>query len=175
MQVKHLVVNHPVLRYYDCNEEVTIQCDASEKGLGATLLQKGQPVAFASKSLSPTECQYAQIEKEYLSIVFACHRFSQYISRREKITVESDHKPLQSIFQKSVLAAPCRLQLLHLQCYNLEVNYKPRTQMYIVDHLSRAFLPDQGEQDEEFQVFALEVELLNRVIPLQCQVRDWYS
>ena len=33
--------------------------------------------------------------------------------------------------------------------------------MYIADHLSRAFLPDQGEQDEEFQVFALEVELLN--------------
>ena len=163
MQVWQLVVNHPVLRYYDCNEEVTIQCDASEKGLGATLLQKGQPVAFASKSLSPTECRYAQIENECLLIVFACHRFSQYISRREKITVESDHKPLQSIFQKSVLAALCRLQrmLLRLQRYNLEVNYKPGTQMYIADHLSRAFIPGQGEQDEEFQVFALEVESLS--------------
>ena len=163
MQFWQLVVNHPVLRYYDCNEEVTIQCDASEKGLGATLLQKGQPVAFASKSLSPTECRYAQIEKECLLIVFACHRFSQYISRREKITVESDHKPLQSIFQKSVLAALCRLQrmLLRLQRYNLEVNYKPGTQMYIADHLSRAFIPGQGEQDEEFRVFALEVESLS--------------
>ena len=49
IQVKQLVVNHPVLRYYDCNEEVTIQCDASEKGLEATLLQKGKPVAFATK------------------------------------------------------------------------------------------------------------------------------
>ena len=163
MQVKQLLVNHPVLRYYDCNEEVTIQCDTSEKGLGATLLQKGKPVAVASKSLSPTECRYAQIEKECLSTVFVCHRFSQYISRREKITMESDHKPLQSIFQKSVLAAPCRLQrmLRRLQRYNLEVNYKPGTQMYIADHLSRAFLPDRGEQDEEFQVFALEVESLN--------------
>ena len=33
--------------------------------------------------------------------------------------------------------------------------------MYIADNLSRAFLPDQGEQDEEFQVFALEEESLN--------------
>ena len=33
--------------------------------------------------------------------------------------------------------------------------------MYLADHLSRAHLPNQGEQDEEFQVFALEVEALN--------------
>jgi len=162
-EVKKIVVNHPVLKYYDCNAEVTLQCDASEKGLGAALLQNGQPVAFASKTLTPTERRYAQIEKECLAIVFACQRFSQYLSRREKITVESDHKPLQSIFKKSVLAAPCRLQrmLLRLQRFNLDVKYKPGSQMYIADHLSRAYLASQGEEDKEFQVFALEVETLN--------------
>ena len=162
-EIKKLVVNHPVLKYYDCNSEVTLQCDASEKGLGAVLLQNGQPVAFASKTLSPTERRYAQIEKECLAIVFACQRFSQYISRREKITVESDHKPLQAIFKKSVLAAPCRLQrmLLRLQRFNLDVTYKPGSQMYIADHLSRAYLASVGEEDKEFQVFALEIESLN--------------
>lgn len=49
-KVKQLVVNHPVLKYYNMKEEVTIQCDASEKGLGAVLLQNGQPVAFASRN-----------------------------------------------------------------------------------------------------------------------------
>ena len=157
------MVNHPILKYYDCNAEVTLQCDASEKGLGAVLLQNGQPVAFASKTLSPTERRYAQIEKECLAILFACHRFSQYISRRERITVESDHKPLQAIFKKSVLPATCRLQrmLLRLQRFNLDVIYKPGPQMYIADHLSRAYLASQGEEDKEFQVFALEVETLN--------------
>ena len=146
------MVNHPILKYYDCNAEVTIQCDASEKGLGAVLLQNGKPVAFASKTLSPTERRYAQIEKECLAIVFACQRFRQYISRRERITVESDHKPLQAIFKKSVLAAPCRLQrmLLRLQRFNLDVTYKPGSQMYIADHLSRAYLASQGEEDKEF-------------------------
>ncbi|CAB4031928.1 Hypothetical predicted protein [Paramuricea clavata] len=45
-EVKNLVSKHPVLKYYDVSEEVTIQCDASEKGLGASLLQNGQPVAL---------------------------------------------------------------------------------------------------------------------------------
>ena len=35
--------------------------------------------------------------------------------------------------------------------------------MYIADHLSRAYLASQGEEDKEIQVFALEVETLNRL------------
>ncbi|KAK3716424.1 hypothetical protein QZH41_000491 [Actinostola sp. cb2023] len=159
-EVKLLVTSHPVLKYYDVNEEVTFQCDASEKGLGATLLQNGQPVAFASRTLSPTEQRYAQIEKECLAIVFGCTKFSQYITRRAKVTIESDHKPLQSIFKKSLLEAPCRLQrmMLRLQRFNLDVMYKPGPQMYIADHLSRASVPDIGTPETEFQVFALELE-----------------
>lgn len=136
-EVKKLVSAHPVLKYYDMDAEVTIQCDASEKGLGATLLQNGQPVAFASRTLTPVEQRYAQIEKECLAIVFACTKFSQYITRRELITVESDHKPLQSIFKKSLLSAPGRLQrmILRLQKYNINVVYKPGSQMYVADHL----------------------------------------
>lgn len=80
-EVKKLVAHHPVLKYYDINDEVTIQCEASERGLGATLLQNGQPVAFASQTLSAVEQRYAQIEKECLAIVFGCQKFSQYITR----------------------------------------------------------------------------------------------
>lgn len=60
-----LITEAPVLKFYNVTEEATIQCDASEKGLGATLLQKGQPVAFASRSLTPSEQNYAQIEKVF--------------------------------------------------------------------------------------------------------------
>ena len=57
---------------YVVASETTFQSEASESGLGATLLQDGQPVAFASLSLSSVEHQYAQIEKECLVVVFAC-------------------------------------------------------------------------------------------------------
>ena len=89
-----------------------------------------------TRSLSQTERQYAQIEKECSVIVFSCKRFSQYLSGRGKITVESHQKPLRSIFQKSILSAPCRLQrvMLRLQRFNLDVKYKPGAQMYVADH-----------------------------------------
>ena len=49
------------LRYYNLKEEVTLQCDASQSGLGAVLTQNGQPVAYASRALTPAETRYAQI------------------------------------------------------------------------------------------------------------------
>ena len=49
------------LRYYDRMKPVTVQADASQRGLGTCLLQDGQPIAFASKSLTDTETRYANI------------------------------------------------------------------------------------------------------------------
>ncbi|KAK3756012.1 hypothetical protein QZH41_003623 [Actinostola sp. cb2023] len=162
-KVKKLVTEHPVLKFYDVKKPVTIQCDASERGLGAALLQDGQPISFASRTLSKTEQQYAQIEKECLAIVFACNKFNQYIAGKEDIIVESDHKPLQIIFKKSILTAPQRLQrmLLRLQRYNLRVTYKPGSQMYLADHLSRASLPLVDEFKNQFEIFAVELEGVN--------------
>ena len=104
-------------------DEVTIQCDSSQFGLGAALLQNGQPVAFSSRALTPTEQRYAQIEKECLAIVFAFQMFHQYVFGREIVTVHTDHRPLESIFKKPLEAAPAFLQrmLLYLQKYNLDV------------------------------------------------------
>ncbi|UYV74135.1 hypothetical protein LAZ67_11002219, partial [Cordylochernes scorpioides] len=77
-QIKDLASKAPILRYFDADKPIAIQCDASKHGLGATLLQESQPIIFASRSLSKTEQNYAQIEKECLAIVFACERFHQY-------------------------------------------------------------------------------------------------
>lgn len=38
----------PVLRYYYHNKPLAIQCDASEKALGATLPQEGKLLAYTS-------------------------------------------------------------------------------------------------------------------------------
>lgn len=60
-EVKQLITSHPVLSYYDVTKEVTLQCDASQSGIGAALLQEGKLVAFTSRVLTPTERKYAQI------------------------------------------------------------------------------------------------------------------
>ena len=97
--LKKSVSSTPVLRYYNLLEEVTLQCDASQSGLGAALLQNGQPVAYASCALIPTETRYAQIEKELLAIVFACDHFESYIYGREVVQVETDDPVMQVLHE----------------------------------------------------------------------------
>ncbi len=142
--LKKAVSSAPVLRYYNLEDEVTLQCDASQSGLGAALLQDGQPVAYASRALTETETRYAQIEKELLAIVFACDHFEAYIYGREQVNVETDHQPLVSIITKPLNKAPERLQrmLLRLQKYSLRLKYKKGPEMYLADTLSRAYLPE---------------------------------
>ena len=121
-QVKTLITkaNTTLLRYYDRNLPVTVQADASLRGLGVCLIQKyrgqDQPIAFASKSLTDMETRYANVERELLAIVFACQHFSTYLLGRSFVA-ESDHKPLEMIAMKNLANAPPHLQriLLELQ------------------------------------------------------------
>ena len=106
-KLKEMVTCTPVLRYYNLKEEVTLQCDASQSGLGAALMQNGQPVAYASRALTPAETRYAQIEKELLAIVFACERFDAYVYGRDLVNVETDHKPLKSLASASQRLRGC--------------------------------------------------------------------
>ena len=136
--LKKAVSSAPVLRYYNLQEEVTLQCDASQCGLGAAMLQNGQPVAYASRALSPAETRYAQIEKELLAIVYACQHFESYIYGRDIVHVETDHQPLVSIVLRPLNSAPSRLQrmLLKLQKFHPKVTYKNGKSMYLADTIS---------------------------------------
>ena len=60
-QVKLLVINAPVLKIFVSTQSLTLQCDASNEGLGAILLQKDQPIASANRSLTDAESRYAQM------------------------------------------------------------------------------------------------------------------
>ena len=146
-QIKKLMTQAPVLRFFDPKIHTVLQCDASQFGLGACILQQGQPVGYASRAMTATESEYAQIEKELLAIVFAVERFDTYVYGR-KITIETDHKPLESIFKKSLQSSPRRLQkmLLCLQKYDINIVYKRGIELYLADTLSRAFLQDTDDK-----------------------------
>ena len=165
-----MVTCTPVLRYYNLQEEVTLQCDASQSGLGAALMQNGQPIAYASRALTPTETRYAQIEKELLAIVFACDRFDAYVYGRDLVNVETDHKPLEPVFMKPLDATPKRLQrmLLRLQKYNLQVRYKKGKEMLLAGTLSRAYLPEVHATE-----FARELEDIDHRVWLPVTEDRW--
>lgn len=152
-EIKDALTNSPVLKFFDPSKPITIQADASQNGLGACLLQEKPPIAYASRSLTAAEKNYAQIEKELLAIVFACNKFHQYIYGKQ-VEVQSDHKPLEAIIKKPLCKASPRLQrmLLRLQRYQIGITYVPGKFMYIADTLSRAYLSNMEESklDQEF-------------------------
>ena len=82
--------------------------------------------------MTDAETRYAQIEKELLSITYACERFHQVVSGQD-ISVETDHNPLIALFQKPLNDCPLRIQ--RLQSYSLNVMYTPGKLMYTADTL----------------------------------------
>lgn len=168
-KLKGILVSPPVLCYFDPKKAVTLSVDSSSTGLGAVLLCDSNPVAYASRSLTPSQVNYSQIEKEMLAIAFGCTRFHQYIFSK-KITVETDHKPLVSLFKKPLSQAPLRLQtmLLKVQRYDLDVIYKPGKLLYIADTLSRSSLPFQTKEeiDHTDDDIICQVNLFKNSLPI---------
>ena len=65
-------------------------------------------------------------------IVYSCQKFHNYNFGKE-VTVYSDHKPLETLFNKPLLSAPMRIQKMRikLQWYDITVKYRKGTTMYI--------------------------------------------
>ena len=138
-KIKDVLSSKPVLKYYDAKKPVKLTVDASMKGLGAAAIQDGGIIAYASRALTPTEQRYAQIEKEMLAVVFGCSRFHKLIYGMPNVTIESDHKPLESLMKKPIHASPMRIQkmMLKLQPYELKLVYVKGKDLGLADCLSR--------------------------------------
>ena len=157
-KLKNEIHCHLQLSYFDPSKPTTLEVDSSMNGLGAALLQDGKPVAFASKSLTDTEKRYANIEREMLAVVFACERFHTYIYGNN-VTIESDHKPLETIQLKNISKAPPRLQrmMLRIQQYDVKIQYKPGKEMVFADFLSRNKPTDGAEIELDATVHTIMI------------------
>ena len=137
-QIKKLVCKDTTLWYFNIWKPITVQVDASKKGLGAALLQEECTVAIASKALTSTEQRYVNIEHEMLAYVFRAERFHTYVFGGA-LTIESDHKSLEPINLKNLADTPPQLQwmLLRLQNYDVTIKNCPGEDMLVADALSR--------------------------------------
>ena len=106
-----------------------------------------QPVACASRTLSQAERNYAQVEREALSIIFGVKRFNQYLYGRH-FTLVTDHRPLCKLFGhaegvRPLAAARMQRWALILSAYSYKIQYTPGTANQCTDCLSR--LPVSSE------------------------------
>jgi len=64
----------PVLALPNFQEPFVIETDACQDGVGAVLMQHGQPVAYLSKALSGRNKHISIYEKEFLALIMAVEK-----------------------------------------------------------------------------------------------------
>ena len=167
-KLKQCLISAEVMPYYNPSAETQLIVDGSPCGVAAILNQKQpngdiRPVAYASRTLTPTERRYSQTEREGLAVLFGIQRFHIYLYGMSHFTVYSDHKALERIFT-SVHQAPTRIQnfVLKLQPYNFTVKYLKGSEI-ISDILSRTPIQETDNETcdltEKYVCYVTETSL----------------
>ena len=138
--LKNIIISKPILHLPDINKLFTIRTDASDRGLGAVLLQEVDgslfPIAFASRKLLNRERNYSAIEKECLAIVWGIQKFSLYLYGRQFV-LQTDHFPLQYLNAAKFENSRIMRWALCLQRYNFNVEHIKGSDNVGADFLSR--------------------------------------
>ena len=100
LQLKVALATAPVMRLPDFDKEFVLTTDASLVHVGCILHQdfcnRLQPVAYASRKLTPTEARYSPYERELLAIIWSIGQWRAYLDGR-KFTVQTDHSALKHL------------------------------------------------------------------------------
>ena len=104
-EVKKVLQSSNLLIHFDPTKSLVLVCNASPVGVCAILSHRfddgtEKPISYVSRTLTPAERIYSQLDKEALAIIFGIKHYHQYLYRH-KFTILSDHKPLMHILSES--------------------------------------------------------------------------
>ena len=124
-----------------------------KKGLGAVLIQNGTPIHFATRAISSTKSNYQNLEHETLGTIWGMEKF-HYFLYGNKFTLETDQKPLVSIYQKHLVDVSPRIQRLIIRAlsYNFHIVYVPGKLILMTSALSRNLEKLTSEDEVEDQI-----------------------
>ncbi|XP_022881101.1 uncharacterized protein LOC111398435 [Olea europaea var. sylvestris] len=168
---KKKLTSTPVIVAPDWDLPFELMCDASDFAVGVMLGQRKGKVLhviyFASKTLTDAQINYATMEKEMLTVVFAFDKFRSYLIG-SKVIVYTDHVALKYLFEKKDAKPRLIRWVLLLQEFDIEIRDKKGTENQVADHLSRLEqLRDSNDVDinEDFPDEQL----------LQIEKAPWYA
>ena len=168
--LKGKLTTAPVLAYADFSLPFVLEVDASHGGLGAVLSQeqegKVRPIAYASRSLRPTErnmTNYSSMKLEFLALKWAVtEKFREYLWGN-KCVVYTDNNPLSHL-DSAKLGATEQRWASQLASFDLSLRYRSGRSNANADALSR-----QNPADIAWQSLlpgtAVGVSLQQAVVP----------
>ena len=130
---------------------LVVETDASEVAIAATLSQNGKPVAFFSRTLSPTERRHPAIEKEACAIIEAIRKWRHYLigNHFKLITDQRSVAFMYDQHSSKIKKDKILRWRLELSSFRYDVVYRPGALNLAADALSRshcASIHDQHDQ-----------------------------
>jgi hypothetical protein len=178
-QLKQKLASAEVLVHYDPSLPLRLACDASAYGVGAVISHvfpngEERPVAYASRTLTSSEKNYAQIEKEALGLVFGVKKFHQFLYGR-KFTLVTDHKPLTTVLNPkkglpTLAAARMQRWAMLLSAYQYDIEFRSTSEHANADGFSR--LPIQTTNKGEESAIVASMFNLNQIDVLPLEVKQ---
>jgi hypothetical protein len=84
-RIKQALCSAPVLALPDFTKPFILETDASDRSIGAVLMQQGKPISFLSKSLGPKSTNMSTYDKEAMAIIEALKKWKHYLSEADLI------------------------------------------------------------------------------------------
>ena len=147
-----------VLPYFDKYKDTMLQMDASKRGFGAVILQDNNPVYYASRTLTSAEKNYQNLKWECMAAVWGMEKFHYFLYGKH-FTLQTDQKPLVSIFRKHMIDVSPRIQQIAICAwqYQFEPQYISGKMNVIPDALLRVTPLDFEDHDVDKEVLAIKV------------------
>jgi len=147
--LKAALCSAPVLLLPDPSLPYTLNCDACNYAIGATLQQDQgnglQPVAYRSKKLSPAERNYDTREKEFMSLVDACSHWRHYLHSEHKIKLMTDHHSLTHFRTMPHLTGRLARWVEKMADYDFDLEHIAGAKNVVADALSRRHDLEQAD------------------------------
>lgn len=165
--------------------------------IGAVLTQRGQPIAYMSRSLGLAKRNWSTYAREMLAIVVSIRTWRPYLMEH-KFIIQTDQRSLRYLLEQRILTPEQQKWAGKMAGYDYEIVYKPGRNNAAADALSRVpnnpslnaistshaalwddlrsglSLPLPAQGDEFSQSFTGSAVLLSQWLAL-LQQQDYYS
>ncbi|KAL9707905.1 hypothetical protein quinque_011423 [Culex quinquefasciatus] len=146
-ELKAVLTSAPILGNPDFSKLFTIESDASDRAVGAALVQEQDGVtrviSYFSKKLNRTQRRYSAVEKECLAVLSAIQHFRHYVEGA-KFRVITDARSLLWLFNVGAETGNAKLLrwALRIQAYDFDLEYRKGKANITADCLSRSIEVD---------------------------------